>query len=76
MVYDIFYAFRWIIRAKHSGMSIDNTYVPSMTMDLKIYGQYGGSRIRLLWLPASFCTNGVENQYLPMFEFSSIRDPF
>ena len=29
---------------------IDNMYVPSMTMDLKIYGQYGGSHNGLLWL--------------------------
>ena len=54
----------------------NHMYVPSMTMDLKIYVQYGGSRNGLLWLSASFCTNGAENQHLPTSEFSSIQDQF
>ena len=45
-------------------------------MDLKIYGQYGGSRNGLLWISASFCTNEAENQHLSMPKFSSIRDQF
>ena len=34
-------------------------------MDLKMYGQYGGSHNGILWLSASFCTNELETSISP-----------